>query len=245
MSFESKLAPVFQAVRENKWHWFFYWFCKISLAIGFFIAGMVKITGERFASGLDEIHPMGTYLVALHHTGYYYTFIGIAQVVAALLLLVNRTALLGALLYFPIILNIWILSLAVRFDGSYVSSTWMVLANLYLLGYHFDRLRLLWVKDPRKNSELFIPLKPKSYRFPFKFFGVSILILSIPILVYQFGYEALPRNSLEVCKRQFQGTSKEAAGNEFCECVHIQGQPLDSCLEQFEINKNLNISSQL
>ena len=83
---------------------------------------MVKIVGERFASGLSDIHPMGAYLEALHHTGYYYTFIGIAQVVAAVLLLIPRTVTLGALLYFPIIVNIWLLSYAVRFEGSIVTS---------------------------------------------------------------------------------------------------------------------------
>ncbi|MDX5340706.1 MAG: DoxX family protein [Cyclobacteriaceae bacterium] len=236
----SALKTIFLSVRQNKWHWFFYWFCRITLAIGFTIAGMVKIMGERFASGLDEIHPMGSYLVALHHTGYYYTFIGIAQVLAALLLLVNRTALVGALLYFPIILNIWVLSLAVRFDGSYISSTWMVLANLYLLCYHYDRIRTLWIKDPQKNHWVISPFNPKSHQFPFRFFGSSLVILSIPIMVYRFGYEALPRNSLELCQKQFVGTGHEAAGKEFCECIHIQGRPLDSCLEQFELNKNLN-----
>jgi uncharacterized membrane protein YphA (DoxX/SURF4 family) len=237
MNLESKLSQSFQSVRENRWHWFFYLFCRISLAIGFFIAGMVKITGERFASGLSEIHPMGTYLVALHHTGYYYTFIGIAQVLAALFLLINRTALLGALLYFPIILNIWILSLAVRFDGSYISSTWMVLANLYILCYNYDRLRLIWMKEHWKKHELFITLKPKSYKFPFRFFAFSIVILSIPIWIYRFGYEVLPRNTLKACKGQFENTKNEIAGIEFCECVHVQGQVLDSCIEQFELNK--------
>lgn len=244
MKLEFLLNKTFKSVRENRWHWFFYLFCRIALAIGFLIAGMVKIMGERFANGLNEIHPMGTYLVALHHTGYYYTFIGIAQVLAALLLLVNRTALIGALLYFPIILNIWILSLAVRFDGSYISSSWMVLANLYILCYHYDRLRTLWVKDPSKNLSAFTRLKPKSYKFPFMFFGASFLVLLIPILVYRFGYDALPRNSLEVCQKQFIGTAHEAAGFEFCACVHIQGQPLDSCLEQFEINKTMNNLNQ-
>ncbi len=68
---------------------------------------MVKILGERFASGLSANHPMGHYLEALHLTGYYYTFIGIVQVTAALMLLIPRTATLGAFLYFPIILNIY------------------------------------------------------------------------------------------------------------------------------------------
>jgi hypothetical protein len=40
---------------------------------------------------------------ASHGTGFYYTFIGVSQLTAALLLLIPRTALLAAILYFPII----------------------------------------------------------------------------------------------------------------------------------------------
>jgi hypothetical protein len=36
-------------------------------------------------------------------TGFYYTFIGVSQLTAALLLLIPRTTLLGAIIYFPII----------------------------------------------------------------------------------------------------------------------------------------------
>ncbi len=70
--------------------------------------------GERFTA-LPSNHPLGHYFDALHLTGYYYTFIGVGQLMAALLLLIPRTALLGAILYFPIILNICVLAYAVRF----------------------------------------------------------------------------------------------------------------------------------
>lgn len=99
--------------------------------------------GERFTD-LSNNHPMGHYLEALHRTGYYYTFIGVLQVTAAILLLIPRTATLGALIYFPIILNICILSLAVRFDGSFVSAPLMVLANLYLLCWDYDKLKYIF-----------------------------------------------------------------------------------------------------
>ncbi len=232
---EIKLDQVYHAIKTNRWHRYFYIFCRISLAIGFVAAGIVKIQDERFASGLSVIHPMGTYLEALHHTGYYYTFIGIAQVVAALLLLFKRTALLGAIVYFPIILNIWILSLAVRFDGSFVSSTWMVFANLYILCYNYDRLKFIFKKDPpalRNNLEA---SKNTNWKFPFAFFGSAFILCLIPIIVFQFGYDVKPRNSLALCKSQFENTEKEAAGFSFCECVHTLGNPLDSCLDQYDI----------
>ena len=38
---------------------------------------------------------MGHYLEALHHTGYFYTFIGYAQILAAVLILIPRTVVIG------------------------------------------------------------------------------------------------------------------------------------------------------
>ena len=98
---------------------------------------------ERFASGLHANHPMGHYLEALHTTGFYYTFIGVVQVAAAIMLLVPRTVTLGAFLYFPVILNITILTYATRFDGSLFTAPLMTLANLYLLGWNYEKWKYI------------------------------------------------------------------------------------------------------
>lgn len=132
MNISRRLNQVYYEAKGNKWFHYFAVFCRVMLALGFIPSGIVKVMGERFASGLSVNHPLGHYLEALHHTGYYYTFIGISQLIIALLLLIPRTALLGALMYFPIILNICILAYAVRFEGTRIT-TLMVLANLYLL----------------------------------------------------------------------------------------------------------------
>lgn len=142
MSISSELDQLHFKIKQNKWLRYFTVFNRIGLALGFLPSGFVKIAGERFTS-LSVNHPMGNYLEALHRTGYYYTFIGILQVTAAILLLIPRTATLGALIYFPIILNICILSFAVRFEGSWVSSPLMVLANLYLLCWDYDKLKYI------------------------------------------------------------------------------------------------------
>ncbi|SIS49079.1 hypothetical protein [Belliella pelovolcani] len=219
-------------VQANRWHKYFYIFCRVTLALGFFIAGMVKIMGERFASGLSEVHPMGAYLEALHHTGYYYTFIGIAQVVAALLLLWNRTVLIGALIYLSIIVNIWILSLAVRFEGSLVSSTLMVLANCYLICWNFDRVKYLLISTKANKPKL---CTPEAKKFPIYFFSGVIITIALVIVVFLWSFEIMPRNSLADCKKQFVNKENEEIGFQFCECVHRMGSPLDLCIEQFEI----------
>ncbi len=238
MGISSRLDQIHDKIRQNRWHWLFAIFCRIVLALGFIPAGIVKIADERFASGLDINHPMGQYLEALHHTGYYYTTIGIAQVVAAILLLIPRTVLLGAFLYLPIIVNIWILSYALRFDGSHVTSPLMVLATLYILFWHYDRLK--FILPFKKSAPPKLLEKPTTYsnRFPFLFAGGVIATVATVILFSLFGHEVMPRNSISDCKRQFTGSNNEAAGLQFCECIHTHGGHLNDCLEEYEKAKN-------
>ncbi|WP_339878880.1 DoxX family protein [uncultured Algoriphagus sp.] len=233
-SLPEKLESYYFSIKKNRWHWLFQLGCRILLAYAFIVAGMVKILGERFASGLSVIHPMGSYLEALHHTGYYYTFIGVAQVLAAILLLISRTVLMGALLYLPIIVNIWILSFAVRFVGSYVTSPLMVLANLYILAWHYDKLRYILPFNQYSKEVSFA--KPVKYdkKFPFLFFAGVASTMVFTVLYSFFGHEVMPQNSLKSCNAQFENTENREAGSEFCECVHTIGNPLDTCLERFD-----------
>lgn len=153
MNISATLNWLHYQAKQKAWLGYFAVFNRIALAMGFLPSGFVKINGERFTA-LSDCHPMGHYLGALFRTGYYYTFIGVLQVTAAILLLVPRTATLGALLYFPIILNICILSLAVRFEGSFVSSPLMVLANLYLLCWDYDKLKFIFPWEHPKVTML-------------------------------------------------------------------------------------------
>lgn len=143
MNISATFDRLHSKARANIWFWLFSVFCRVSLAFGFIAAGIVKITDERFASGLHTKHPMGHYLEALHLTGSYYHFIGIAQVLASIFLLIPRTVTLGAFIYLPIILNIWILTIATRFDGSMFTAPLMTLANLFLLGWNYEKWKYI------------------------------------------------------------------------------------------------------
>jgi len=268
MSISSTLDRLHSGAKENRWLWFFSIFNRLALAAGFIPSGMVKILGERFASGVSANHPMGHYLEALHTTGYYYTFIGIVQVTAAILLLIPRTVTLGAFLYFPIILNICILTFAVRFDGSLFTAPLMVLANLYLLGWNYEKWKyILPFNRPaediinRKNPEssvqteeiaeedqrnafsnygirsLYVRFRnfPKQLfndKFPTLFFAGVFIAMIFFVLVVPNLYSILPRNSLKKCKGQFNGRLTKSL-DDFCECVHTKGEPLDACLNEY------------
>jgi len=234
MSKLSNFDQYYLKAKSNRWYWLFSVFCRVSLAYAFIVAGGVKIIGERFASGLSVLHPMGAYLEALHHTGFYYTFIGYAQIIAAVLLLIPRTVVLGAIIYFPIILNICILSIAVRFEGSFVTSPLMVLANLFLLTWHYDKLKFIL---PFKNHSNFeIVKKPENYskKFPFVFFIGVFATVVLTVSVFLFGFKAMPRNSISDCQSQFVNTENETIGFTFCECIHKEGRSFEDCLEQFD-----------
>jgi uncharacterized membrane protein YphA (DoxX/SURF4 family) len=179
-----RLEQYYYEAKANKWLWYFAFFCRVVLALGFIPSGIVKIMGERFTA-LPVNHPLGHYLEALHLTGYYYPFIGVIQVTTAILLLIPRTALLGALMYFPIILNICILAYAVRFEGTRIT-TLMLLANIFLLCWDYERLKyILPIKQPQDHSYT-IKKRMLSYKFPFVFFGcvfaivVSVVLVKIP-----------------------------------------------------------------
>jgi uncharacterized membrane protein YphA (DoxX/SURF4 family) len=241
MTVLSKLDQLHFRARENRWLQYFAVFNRVGLAAGFLPSGFIKIVGERFTD-LSVNHPMGNYLEALHLTGYYYTFIGILQVVAAILLLIPRTVTLGALLYFPIILNICILSHAVRFEGSLLSSPLMVLANLYLLCWDYHKLKYLFPFYHTSASAVLPQKEMISNKFPTFFFtGVVATVITL-VLIFRTAYNIMPRNTLLDCVSQCKDSKNPQACYDFCDCIHQKGQPLNKCLEAY--NKALESNAQ-
>jgi len=218
--------------KGNRWFRYFTVFCRVALALGFIPSGTVKIMGERFTA-LPANHPLGHYFDALYQTGYYYTFIGVAQLVIALLLLVPRTALLGAIFSFPVILNICILAYATRFEGTRIT-TLMLLANMYLLCWDYERIKYI-LPFKRADAENY-PAKKKatSSKFPFAFFGGVFITAALVIVINIFIYEIRPGNSLEECTNGCKGSKYPKACNGFCDCIYNQGKPLDSCLKEYK-----------
>ncbi|RIV19993.1 DoxX family protein [Fibrisoma montanum] len=233
MPISSTLDRLHAQARQNRWLWLFSIFNRLALAAGFIPAGIVKLMDERFASGLSANHPMGSYLVALHHTGYYYTFIGVVQVLAAILLLIPRTVTLGAFLYFPIILNICMLTYAVRFDGSLFTAPLMTLATLYLICWNYEKWKYILPFNRLPASVTATGNTRMSNKFPTLFFtgvfaAVVICVVGIPSL-----YSIKPRNTLPQCIRQFKNTNRTVAGENFCNCIHKTGTPLNQCMTDY------------
>jgi uncharacterized membrane protein YphA (DoxX/SURF4 family) len=232
MSISSRLSHLYSEAKGNKWFHYFAVFCRVVLAVAFIISAIVKIRGERFAAGLSLNNPMGHYLEALYDTEYYYTFVGIGQLFIAILLLIPRTAPLGALMYFPVILNICILTYAVRFEGTRIT-TFMLLASFYLLCWYYDRLKFILPFRQVIENDNPTTKRPLSNRFPFLFFGVAVVMIAAVIVINVYLYDIRPGNSAEECTNGCAGNRNPQACQEFCDCIYNQGKPLRECLAAY------------
>jgi uncharacterized membrane protein YphA (DoxX/SURF4 family) len=118
----------------------FTWTTRILLAFAFLPSGLKKLLGERFTIlGLES--PVGFFFEALYRTGFYWNFLGLMQLLAAFLIVIPRTAILGALLYLPIIINIFVIVVSMGFTGTPYIAGLMLLANLYLLFWDYNKVR--------------------------------------------------------------------------------------------------------
>lgn len=163
MTLENVLDDLHVALTRRWWTQLFTVFTRCLLAVGFIPPSYIKIVHRPFTV-LPDSNPVGHYFNALYQTGFYYEFLGWGQMIAAILLLIPRTAHIGALMFLPIIANIAVLTASVGFAGTWVITIFMCLAAVHLVAWEYDRLKPIIYHDreerPRRFrlQDLWIPL---------------------------------------------------------------------------------------
>ena len=112
----------------------------------FVFSSIIKIKGKRFTTNSQEDAPLGSamhFFETLFQTGFYWQFIGWAQLLAGFLLMTQRYAKLGALVNFPILLNVFVITISMDFGGTPLITGLMLAANLMLLIWHWGELKSL------------------------------------------------------------------------------------------------------
>jgi hypothetical protein len=112
----------------------------------FVFASIIKIKSLRFTSVSGEGMPIDSVLhffETLYQTGLYWKFLGWSQLIAGFLLMTQRYAKLGSLVFLPIILNIFFITLSLDFNYTIVITGLMLLANLMLASWHWNEYRIL------------------------------------------------------------------------------------------------------
>ena len=152
---------------------------RIFLGLILFTAGMAKLYFEHKFPGLigpvwleDELSKYGL--------GLYARFIAISQIVAGLLLFTQRFATLGAILTFPIILNIFIVTVSLEWQGTPYVNFVLLSLNGLLLAYDYHKLKFILTDKVEGLTKL--PLQRTSRKADIIWLLASVGILaSVPL----------------------------------------------------------------
>ena len=129
------------------------------LAAIFIWPGLEKLSGELFRRAAND-PGLFPFFDALHSTGLYWRFVGLSQVVAGVLLLFRRTALLGVLMCLPIYANIVVLLLALPFDlPSIIAGAVLLGVNLCLLMWYAPELVAVVRRSPASEGSIRLALR--------------------------------------------------------------------------------------
>ncbi|MBO2011445.1 hypothetical protein [Hymenobacter negativus] len=119
----------------------------------FVFASLIKIKGQRFTQIPDDGgHSVGHFFEMMYQSGLYWQFLGWAQLVAGLLLLTQRYAMLGAVMFAGIIGNIFVITLSYDFGYTPIITGLMLLATVALLLWDWNRLRVMLNLPPREEA---------------------------------------------------------------------------------------------
>ena len=116
----------------------------------FIPSGLLKIQGKRFSYFCPEMYS-GTFFNKLHHTGFYWSFLGFCQLLTAFLLFSQRYTVLAALMFFSICTNIFIFTLSVGLVDKAVIMVFMMSVALLLIAWDWKSIRLLFGIVSTKN----------------------------------------------------------------------------------------------
>jgi hypothetical protein len=172
------LLCVFSAILGIFWHFkssenakkilnFIYVFCRYYLALQMFIYGFNKVFKWQFympepntlLTKLGDVSPDLLYWSTMGLSRPYTIFAGLMEVVPALLLLFRRTQLLGAILSFLVLLNVWAIN--VSFDISVkLYSSFLLVLTAYLIAPYLKNLIDFFQGKPTFLKEQDILWKP-------------------------------------------------------------------------------------
>jgi len=156
------MAKALQGIFKAQLPDYFILVARFLLGWTFLRYGYGKLADEQFGVTAAELAtPLKD--LSLHRLSWYLfdhqpfkAFIGISQIICGGLLIVNRTAILGAFLFLPIVVNILVIDLTVMPPDHAVGFAWRlsfyVLLDLLVLWHYRSRMKIVWRAVQRNVS---------------------------------------------------------------------------------------------
>lgn len=138
-------------LKTKIWLQLFVIYTRYLIGAAFVFASVVKIQGKRFTTidGINEpINSAWHMFETLYQSGLWWKVMGLGQLIAGLLLMTQRYAKLGALMFLPIVANVFVITLSYDFRGTPIITGLMLIANILLVLWDWDELKVLVNKTP-------------------------------------------------------------------------------------------------
>lgn len=164
----------FRQLRRNKLNNLIIIHLRYLVGLAFLPSGMTKLIGHRFTNISTE-SPIGYFFEALYQSGFYWNFLGLAQITAGVLLMTQRYALLGTLLFAAILTNVWLITLSLSFKGTWIITSLMMIAVIFLLIW--DHHKLVPIVSRKKDITI------ESFPEPDKIWVTAGIIYSVLFLI--------------------------------------------------------------
>jgi hypothetical protein len=206
----NRMLNFLDAIKQKSFLQIFTIYLRYLIGSAFVIAafGMGKFSNHEIGSTpgapIETLLPIQQFFRVMADSGLYWNFIGLSQVIAGGLLMSQRFAKFGAMIFFGIILNIFVITVSYGFQGTPVVTGLMLLATLYLLAWDADSLQYILRKPTTRNlfRSTRLSIADRSY---WSYVGVimfaSILLLAFVKfnLLYQLGICFIEGLSAFVC----------------------------------------------
>ena len=150
------------------------------IGFAFVFASLIKIQGERFTR-IPATEPVGYFFEAMYQTGYYWIFLGWAQFIAGTLMMTQRFATVGTMMFLPIILNVFMITHAINFgSGTPLITSLMLLGTILLLLWDYRKWLILFQRDHRIKLDLTKEAEDKFMNHPIWIItGVAFVLLTL------------------------------------------------------------------
>ncbi len=190
------MYQILNKIRALKIFQIFTIYLRYLIGFAWVFASIVKIQGDRFTSGdgIDSSIDSAWHMFeTLYQSGIYWKFIGWGQLIAGGLILSQRFSLLGAVAGLPIAANIFFITISYYFAGTPLITGLMLLGNIYLLLWDWDKIRVLF--EPQSYSYV-SPDNSIIYDRCWIFLGLFYFVSTIILRKYFFAGKGIVLGSL-------------------------------------------------
>lgn len=163
-------------------------FLRYLIGGAFVFASIVKIQGKRFTTDSGAGAPINDswhFFETLYQSGIYWKFLGWGQLIAGLLLMTQLLSTLGAMMFLPIILNIFVITISYYFAGTPIITFLMLLANIYLLVWDWPRIKIAVLPGPPKFISEDYPLM-RLHQWAYLGLFYFVLTIFVKVVVHSF-----------------------------------------------------------